>query len=365
MQTLSQPQCATPNRALPLLPPATTSVFTGDSPNLDFLRAYAVLLVLVYHLAELVTPGLRGLCHLGAFGVLIFFVHTSLVLMLSLERTKEKGTALFAAFYVRRFFRIYPLSVVTVVCAVGFGYRVLSRPDVISNLALTMNLTLSKMAIDPLWSLPYEIQMYLFLPFLFLFARRFRSAWTTVALLVATVGLALVQPILSPRLDIVQYAGCFLPGIIAYQLSSRPRYRWNVWIWPVVLVSTTLLFTAVSALHLHHGFVYRWIACLIIGLAVPQFQQLHDGIVRRAAKVIAKYSYGIYLMHMFALHIAFVKMAAYPAICRWSAFILMMVVFPVGAFHLIEHPGLLIGKRIAQRVREICQEKWQCPTVVN
>ena len=130
-----------------------------------------------------------------------------------------------------------------------------------------------------------------------------------------------------------------------------------------MLVSTTLIFAAVNALHLRPGFLARWIACLIIGLAVPQFKQLPDGVVRNIVKVIAKYSYGIYLMHIFAMHIAFEKMGAYPASFRWSAFVIMMVVFPVGAFHLIENPGLLIGKRIAQWVREICQGPKQSSTV--
>ena len=56
--------------------------------------------------------GVRGLAQQG---VLMFFIHTSLVLMMSLERLGEVRTI--QRFYVRRAFRIYPLAVLTVLIA--------------------------------------------------------------------------------------------------------------------------------------------------------------------------------------------------------------------------------------------------------
>src|SRR5579864_4746600 len=60
-----------------------------DSPNLDLLRATAVFCVVLSHVAVFEGRAYLGplnLQGLGIFGVLIFFVHTCLVLMLSLER---------------------------------------------------------------------------------------------------------------------------------------------------------------------------------------------------------------------------------------------------------------------------------------
>src|SRR5215475_12688960 len=90
----------------------------GFSANLDLLRAIAVLLVLTQHLMVRLYIDhvwwIPSNC-LGWFGVLLFFVHTTLVLMESLERQQE---GIFGPFYLRRFFRIYPLSIfaVAVVC---------------------------------------------------------------------------------------------------------------------------------------------------------------------------------------------------------------------------------------------------------
>ena len=66
--------------------------------------------------------GADGLPKLGRFGVLLFFVHTALVLMSSIERQGTHRAGWVRAFYVRRALRIYPLAVVTILlvaaCAV-------------------------------------------------------------------------------------------------------------------------------------------------------------------------------------------------------------------------------------------------------
>src|SRR2546427_2237107 len=47
--------------------------------------------------------------------------------------------------------------------------------------------------------------------------------------------------------------------------------------------------------------------CLLAGLALPHFRELRHGWGRRAAHELAKYSYGTYLTHVFALWFAFVR----------------------------------------------------------
>lgn len=159
-------------------------VVEGPSANLDFLRAIAVLLVLGQHLLRrtgIFQLGWIDTSCLGRFGVLLFFVHTCLVLMYSMQRSGLTGWDLVKNFHIRRIFRIYPLSIITVLTALflGLGSDVSStaglshapfpgKLTVISNLLLFQNLVFAKSIVNVLWSLPFELQMYLILPFLFL-----------------------------------------------------------------------------------------------------------------------------------------------------------------------------------------------------
>jgi len=148
-----------------------------QSANLDLLRTYAVVCVAVSHLLLQgigIPAAYRDFVHnLGVGGVLFFFVHTSLVLFYSMERSQQGGRVI--DFYIRRFFRIYPL------CWVAIGLVLLTgltdkaenivghgKLGILANFALLQNLPRDHSVLGPLWSLPWEVQMYLILPFLFL-----------------------------------------------------------------------------------------------------------------------------------------------------------------------------------------------------
>src|SRR5690349_16726447 len=137
-----------------------------ESRNLDVLRSFAVLLVLVFHLLiffGITSVGSWTVRNLGLFGVLLFFVHTSLVLMYSLERQQRQfRDHLFLRFMTRRVFRIYPLSIF-VVTIVFFGelplaalrpgrfvYVPVTIPGLLANFGLIQSITNSPSVIGPL-----------------------------------------------------------------------------------------------------------------------------------------------------------------------------------------------------------------------
>ena len=96
---------------------------TANSANLDLLRSFAVTLVVGFHLAKFFNLKFAGLriTDFGLLGVMLFFVHTTLVLMFSLERQSMRPAAsLFFPFMVRRCFRIYPLALAVVLCVYLF-----------------------------------------------------------------------------------------------------------------------------------------------------------------------------------------------------------------------------------------------------
>jgi peptidoglycan/LPS O-acetylase OafA/YrhL len=333
-----------------------------DSPNLDFLRANAVLMVLVFHVL-----GFFGIRHagpldleaMGHLGVLLFFVHTSFVLMLSLERQLARygRHRLFLIFMLRRFFRIYPLSLFIVGVIVLFRLPLAGHPwsmnwpalgagGVLSNALLIQNLTGTPSVQGPLWSLPVEMQMYLLLPALFLLARRLKSPWTPVAGWVLMSSSMFVW-LRSGHDDILQYVPCFLPGIVAYAFSFQKRLAWPFLGWPLLLWSSLVLFMVVNRLEV------GWLICFAVGTAALHFVEMSNRWLCRASHLIARYSYGIYLTHYFCIWLAFAKLSFLPWPGRWVIFIAGVVMIPIVLYHLLELPVMNVGKKLAERLAAV------------
>src|SRR5215469_11352971 len=314
--------------------------------NLDLLRALAVLAVFSGHLV--LHTGLRnhGLVKLAHLGVVAFFVHTSLVLMFSLERlVADSERTLAARFYVRRAFRIYPLSIFAVLSV--FLFEALhhqlhgafwSRPveSLLSNLLLIQNLTHSGSLPAPLWSLPFEVQMYLVLPVLFILVRESRIFTLASAYV---IGL-----LLASRFEVAQYVPCFYAGIIAYAMWGKTPPRFHEMWWPVIICS-------VGAAYWAFGQQGRadWIAASLLGLAVPFFRQIcwRPGVI--TAKLVARYSYGIYLSH--SLLISFIFGRHWSIGLKVAVLVILAVSVPVVAYHTLEIPMIRVGQTLEKNIR--------------
>jgi len=335
--------------------------------NLDVLRAIAVGLVLCDHVSETVSPLVGVSLHpwdwlLGRLGVLAFFVHTSLVLMQSLERSRLQGAAMFANFYIRRLFRIYPLSIVCVVLVLVLGVTRVpweatppawTTTQIVSNLLLIQNLTFSPSVLAPLWSLPYEVQMYVVLPFLFWAARRWAPLPVALIGWCVAVVAGIVQPIIPglSRLDLAQFGPCFLAGVVAFALTSRVRPRLPSTAWVPCLVILALVYVSIAArLEMIHASWLAWLFCLALGLLIPCFEQVVWKPGKAAAHYLARYSYGIYLGHMVALWLGFGASGPTHLVNGFVVFLGALLVFSVGGYHLLEAPLIDVGGRVSRRL---------------
>ena len=157
----------------------------GFRPDLEGLRAIAVVLVLLYH-ADV--PGVTG----GYVGVDVFFVLSGfLITGLLMRELEATGTISLAAFYARRARRLLPAVAVLILVTVVASTVVLSplragevARDGIAAALYTSNLRFAFQATDylqselppspllHLWSLGVEEQFYLFWPALLLIATR-------------------------------------------------------------------------------------------------------------------------------------------------------------------------------------------------
>jgi len=185
----------------------TDNTRTGESriqkqkyrPDIDGLRAYAIIPVVVYHAFPTVMPG-------GFIGVDVFFVISGFLITQILIEQNAAGTFSYAGFYERRVRRIFPALAVVLGAVLVAGWFLLFT-DEYQNLAthsiagslFTSNLLLYNQvgyfATDSyalpllhLWSLGVEEQFYIVWPIVVtaLHRHRNRLLWAFIGLVVVS-----------------------------------------------------------------------------------------------------------------------------------------------------------------------------------
>jgi len=320
-----------------------------DSANLDSLRTLAIALVVFSHLGLMLgwsSPAWEMVV-LGRIGVAVFFVHTSLVLMWSLDRHAGSATP----FLIRRFFRIYPLAMfIVALTAAGnwLGGVPLDRWTLISNLALVQNIPDLSSNPGPLWSLPYEVQMYLALPAIHAFIRPASTLVRAALLLAGSIALLSIAQAVGIDFRLVRFLPCFLAGVLAYAMSGHQSRTLH----PATLLAIVAAAAAVAPALVAAGAsetLVMWVVCLVLGVSIPRCREVDTGWVGRWAKTGATYSYSVYLTHLFAISAGFGIAAWMPAPLRWAGFVMMLVAWPRIAYRYVEAPGIKLGAAVIRR----------------
>lgn len=363
----------------------------SDLANLDLLRTVAVGLVFLTHLMGAMR--LRGLGDLGRFGVLLFFVHTSLVLMFSMDRLGLTGGRLYTVFIVRRIFRIYPLSIFTVFMVVVFHIPfapwfggTMNSPTwpgglgLLSNLLLVQNISGNASVLCVLWSLPFEVQMYAFLPILYILVRRFPSLRAISMIWLGGVFVASLEYIGRGRMDsdvlLLRYVPCFLAGVIAWRLMESQKRRLPGALWMLVLMTMVTLYRLEDILRVYgpnwqgalHGtlrndhriwlppsldLVRDWVFCGVTGLTLPFFSDFRSLWLNAIARNIAQYSYGVYVCHVPMLWICFslLHLGNVFTSAILATFLTTLVSFAL--YRYIERPAIQFGKHLSMRMVKV------------
>lgn len=185
----------------------TQSLHPEYRPDIDGLRAVAVLAVVIFHAFP---SSLKG----GFIGVDIFFVISGFLISTIIYKGLQTGTFSFADFYSRRIRRIFPALLVVISSTFAFGFFILSADEfsrlgklVAAGIGFVANLVLwseagyfdAETATKPLlhlWSLGIEEQFYVVWPLLLLFA------WKRKFKLLAVISIALALSFISNILGI-------------------------------------------------------------------------------------------------------------------------------------------------------------------
>ncbi len=282
-------------------------------PEIDGLRAVAVLSVVLFHAG---VPWLPG----GFVGVDVFFVISGFLITSILLAERSTDTFTFARFYARRARRILPLLIV--VCAVCVPVAVaLMLPrdlkDAAASLVGAATFTLNLIAANnvgyfdraaeaqPLlhiWSLAVEEQYYLFFPVLLAVLWRFGLrviAGVLLALIVAGVVAAEVWLRRDPgaAFYLLPTRGwTILLGALAAMLPARPPHQVGSLLGLGCIVVAILGFGATTPFPGLTALLPTVGAVLVIVFAGPG-TVAHRVLSARAFVGLGLISYGIYLWH--------------------------------------------------------------------
>jgi peptidoglycan/LPS O-acetylase OafA/YrhL len=304
-------------------------------PDIQGLRAVAVVLVVLYH------AGLAGLSG-GYVGVDVFFVISGFVITgLLLRERGASGRTSLLSFYSRRSRRIIPAATLVIVVTVVMAY---ARLGVVSGNAtagdakwtalflanfhfasIGTNYLTAARPPSPLlnfWSLAVEEQFYLVYPTVFLLIAALRSRWSLQARL--AIGLVLIIAV-SFALSVFQTASD--PTVAYFSPLTR---AWELGIGALVAVGTSRLLTlgktlgaalswvgmagiiySAVAFNSHTPYPGSWVAIPVVGtaLVIAGGSTASAGgtewlLKRGPFQWVGKLSYSIYLWHWPLLVIA-------------------------------------------------------------
>ena len=344
-----------------------TAAGSARIPSLDGLRALAIGLVLMMHVAGTVgAPAILGAISkslwvdLGELGVRIFFVISGLLITsLLLEEQRKYGAISLGRFILRRTFRIFPAYLAFLLAlwvAATLGGLTITGRDWVHALTYTLNYHVSRpWELGHIWSLSVEEQFYALWPALLVFAGTRRAMiLATVLLFLAPVLRIAYLHLLPDAAEVVGVTfetaadslaiGCLLAWH-RDRLWANERWRRLLssrWLVPAAfLVAYLLCARTQSALLLGHSALN-----LAAALLIERSVRLPDRGVGRMLNAtpivfIGVLSYSLYLWQQ-----PFLNRHASADINQFPLNLVLAFTAALVSYYCVERPGLWLRQRI-------------------
>jgi peptidoglycan/LPS O-acetylase OafA/YrhL len=339
-------------------------------PDIDGLRAIAVLAVVIFHAFPNVLPG-------GFVGVDIFFVISGYLIGSILLLQLSEGRFSFRDFYARRIKRIFPSVVLVLAAAYVFGWfslidteykelgkHIAAGASFLSNFALWneagyFDLSAESKPLLHLWSLAVEEQFYVFWPLiLWVFHRRrlnplFAIIGIGIISLALNIGLAHTNPTADFYSPFTRFWELMIGCGLAYRhinkqgISSRNAHFSGV-AGAFMIVLSLILFRGEQGYPGWAALLPTWGACLLIA-AGPDSVINRRILNTRLLVWIGLISFPLYLWHWPLLVFSRLQAGETPA---WSVRLLAILAALILAwisYRLVERP-IRFGKRNAWKV---------------
>ena len=341
-------------------------------PEIDGLRAVAVLSVIIFHLNNRWLPG-------GFLGVDIFFVISGFLITNIILSEIQNGSFSFRDFYTRRIKRIYPAFIAAVSLASVIASQIFLYEDFnqmrktielstvfLSNIYLGFrlgyfDLSANENPVLHIWSLAVEEQYYLLYPLLLIFCYKKTKSLRVLRNISIILFLTLTATSFLPSgfytdilnqpntyyLSTLRFPELLVGSLLAVygQTQNGKQQTANGKRQLVSLLSLTALLICLFVIDKHDPFIpgiTLLLPCLLAALLIrsTQYGTLPTRILSVSPIVfVGKISYSLYLYHWifisFVHYITGAKQLGLPAISVVAA---LTVGFSLLSYYLIEQP---------------------------
>ncbi|MFC5829715.1 acyltransferase family protein [Nonomuraea insulae] len=391
--------------ALPAKPARTPTTPSARLAWLDALRGIGALAVVAEHLLPWFLPGLRPYWfNLGIYGILVFFLVSGYIIPTSLERHGDVR-----AFWISRFFRLYPLYLAVIVVMLALAWWVPVREAVPrdgSSVAAHATMLLDVVSVggvaDTMWTLSYEMVFYLLVTALFLTRGHERSGLLSMVFAAAAVVVGLVSSgavlaggwpaYVSCAVFVVALAGVVLGrfrtaaacvlglmavvlllmssrvpwlgvAVLAVMFAGTAIHRWERGtgrLWPVAVTTALVAISPLWAIESGWWWVQAdvWITTIVLAGATFAGGMALRG--RRLPRVLVWFgliSYSLYLVHhpllkYFVQISGDLRRAEVPYQLGMAALAVALILgVSALSYRYVERPMQALGRRVSRRYR--------------
>jgi peptidoglycan/LPS O-acetylase OafA/YrhL len=358
---------------------STRELGLGYRPALDGLRAVAITLVLLGHIAFFLVPSANGeFFRSGFLGVDLFFVLSGFLITTLLLQRHGREPHPIARFYARRALRLMPaliaLLTVNLIVAAFFSS---SFADALRSYGVSLTYTtnwaeLHDVAISKyilhFWSLAVEGQFYLVWPLvLFGLLRLGLGRREIIAVLVGVVlGVALWRAIhwwngeqwlrLYLRTDL--RADSLLVGaILALLPYDQLVRRVPAWARSVVgFVALAWIVAAAQGLKQWSDFLYlggftliAFVAAAAIAMALQPGSAYYNVLATAPMVFLGRISYSLYLWHFPVFWVIADNTESWAPAARVIVGVPAAVLLATGSYYFVERPALRLKARLGKR----------------
>jgi peptidoglycan/LPS O-acetylase OafA/YrhL len=297
---------------------------------LDATRGIAVLMVMAAHTLDKFWPNYADFVHLGNSGVILFFLCSGYIIPRSIERLSLSD------FWIRRFFRLYPLYWVSILLFLLLGMSATYKlTDIFANFTMLQTYLLAPHVAAIFWSLTVEMMFY-FLSSIFCI---FKIQQKTIENFLAIVFLAFIlRETNSIATYFFEYMPIFLLGTVVYCYETR-KYSATI-LYLALSITVVYMVTADTSWNWKSG----WLLAISVFLVMYRFRQYRWPSWLTWCGIV---SYSIYLLHRIPLYFS---PYAVPL-----AFLIAAV-----SYKYIEKPFVALGHRLTRKSHQSSKaETWQ------